>query len=277
MNIQMWTTIHVLIVEMIDLIINNGGTPMPTEPTDKEVRHCNICKKQWMFKVYGDECPTCQGIGYIGFLTKAEAPIPLEHKMIGLSNYKERQEEEPATNIADIIGIAGDEPTECEHHYVTRSDLKVKYCIHCYNQIQLPEEPAVDVYEGKQLVERMNGSNDPFEVKLTNEEIESQLDRCNEEPSVAPLKITVPQWAQDVVNSEDWRAKCLELEKIIEEKTWALANCETERRITEDEWKAKYDELALTLSTITEMKDNQIRNLSIINKYLKAWLSEGAA
>jgi len=80
-----------------------------------------------------------------------------------------------------------------------------------------------------------------------------------------------------VVNSEDWRAKCLELEKIIEEKTWALANCETERRITEDEWKAKYDELALTLSTITEMKDNQIRNLSIINKYLKAWLSEGAA
>ena len=48
-------------------------TPMPTEK-DTNVRHCSVCKKQWLFEVYGDNCPTCQGIGYIGYLTKEEAP-----------------------------------------------------------------------------------------------------------------------------------------------------------------------------------------------------------
>ena len=183
---------------------------MPTEPTDKEVRHCNICKKQWMFKVYGDECPTCQGLGNMGFL-KEEAPIPLEHKMIGLSNYKERQEEEPATNIADIIGIAGDE----------------------------------------------------------------------HEPAVAPLKITVPQWAQNVVNSEDWRVKYEKLNaefgqytKHAAEKGVLDHQTQITLKLQRDEWEAKYDALVKTNEFMIKHNQDHMFKLNVIITFLKAWHEE---
>jgi len=169
---------------------------MPTEPTDKEVRHCNICKKQWMFKVYGDECPTCQGLGNMGFL-KEEAPIPLEHKMIGLSNYKERQEEEPATNIADIIGIAGDE----------------------------------------------------------------------HEPAVAPLKITVPQWAQNVVNSEDWRVKYEKLNAEFGQYTKHAA----EKGVLAQQ---KYTKLVETNAFMIKHNQDHIFKLNVIITFLKEWQEE---